>query len=371
MQSTTIYIIGLIVATFIGIVGFSFFLSSNKEKKYSQEFQDSANDVLVEEMPDNRLEEKPSQSFSAGDYNYDSGSLDTLLLRENVKASIDLDDILSGGVGKDGIPSIQEPRLALVSAVPEWLNPSGDGLVVQRNGEARFYPYQVLVGHEIVNDTLAGEPLLVTYCPLCFTGVVYDPTIDGTVIDFGVSGKLWESNLLMYNRSNPESLWSQALGEAVVGPATGRKLPVVRFDITTYEKFASTFPEGSVVVGDSEVDEGSLFARSYARIPYGGDLRDIDPYFPFSGVDDRLEKTDIVLGLVHNNQAKAYLVSSLVEDREVTDVVGGDEITIFYNQDSGIVEFYVGSRANGERLNPIPSFWISWVSIHSDTAVRK
>ena len=364
-------IILLVVAAVFSIVAFSLWQSYSKNKRYSQSSSDFAGGLQTDETQDRVPESAGSDGFSGDDYDYDSQSIDALLSQEDVQSSIDIEDVLSGGVGKDGIPSIQEPRLSLVSDAPDWLNPDGDGLLVERNGEARFYPYQVLVGHEIVNDTLGGEPLLVTYCPLCFTGVVYDPRIDGVAVDFGVSGRLWESNLLMYNRSSPESLWSQALGEAVVGPATGTKLPVVRFDITTYEKFASAFPEGSVVIGDAEVSEGSLFARSYARIPYGGDLRNIDPFFPFSGDDDRFSKTDIILGIVRNDEAKAYLVSSLERDKEVVDTVGGEEVTIFYNDETGVAEFYLGTRASGERLNPIPSFWISWVSVHPDSKIYK
>lgn len=289
-------------------------------------------------------------------------SVDRLLSTENVKTTIDLGEVLSGGVGKDGIPPIDEPLVVTIDEVPAWMDVEGDGILIERDGQARFYPYQVLVRHEIVNDTFAGEDILVTYCPLCFTGVVFDPTVNGEPVEFGVSGKLWESNLLMYNRSDPESLWSQALGEAVVGPAAGQALPIVRFDITQYGKFVESFPDGEVVIGDAQ----SVFPQSYAGSPYGGDLRNIEPIFPFSGDDDRLEKTDIVLGLVYDGESRAYLVSALERDGRIAD----GNVEVVFNQSTGVAEFY--DRANDRaRLTPIPSFWISWVSVHPDTQVYK
>ncbi len=308
------------------------------------------------------------ESDVSGDvYINEPNSVNNLLEQDGVRASIDLSEILSGGVPKDGIKPIDNPAYALVSDVPDWMNADGDGIVIERNGKARFYPYQILVSHEIVNDTFEGESLLVTYCPLCFTGIVFDPEVDGTKQEFGVSGKLWESNLLMYNRGNPESLWSQALGEAVVGPASGQKLDIVRFDITQYKKFVENFPEGEVLIGDE--NHKKIFG--YSSVPYGGDLRNIEPIFRFSGDDDRLEKTDIVLGLIVGGKSKAYLVSALERDQSFEDVIGDRKLRVTFNARKGIAEFYDITDVKEIQLTAIPSFWISWVSIHPDTDLHK
>jgi len=314
-----------------------------------------------------RAQEVTEVGSASDGYVNDRQSIDQLLATEDVKTSIDLGSVLGGGVPKDGIPPIDRPEFSSVANAPAWLNSEGDGILIERDGQSRFYPYQVLVSHEIVNEEFAGEQLLVTYCPLCFTGVVFDPTVNGEAVEFGVSGKLWESNLLMYNRSDPESLWSQALGEAVVGPATGDKLDIVRFDITQYGKYASSFPDGEVLIGDQD---NPRFG-GYSRTPYGGDLRNIDPIFPFSGEDDRLEKTDIILGLLVEGEPHAFLVSALEQDGSFTQEFSGRTIEMNFDEATGVAVFSDVTSGDAERLTPIPSFWISWVSIHPDTSLYK
>jgi hypothetical protein len=159
-----------------------------------------------------------------------------ILITDGVKHSISLDEILSGGPGKDGIPAINDPKFISVNEAT-FLNDSDPGLGLNVNEESRFYPYRILVWHEIVNDTIAGEPVLVTYCPLCATGIVFERRVNGEIQEFGVSGRLWQSNLLMYNRAGSEeneSLWSQVLGEAVLGVNTGEKLAIVRSDVVRF-----------------------------------------------------------------------------------------------------------------------------------------
>jgi hypothetical protein len=131
------------------------------------------------------------------------------------------EQIVSGGVARDGIPSIDNPKF--VSAQDAKLQDSELVLGLKINGDIRAYPLQVLVWHEIVNDEVGGVPVAVTYCPLCFTNQVFKRTIDGQTVEFGTSGKLYNSNLVMYDRTS-ESLWSQALGQAIAGDHSGKKL---------------------------------------------------------------------------------------------------------------------------------------------------
>jgi hypothetical protein len=136
---------------------------------------------------------------------------------------VDPDEIVSGGPPPDGIPPIDRPKFEDPSGVP-WLDPKEPVIAIEINGDSRAYPAQILIWHEIVNDTVGKVPVTVTYCPLCNTGIAFRrPVIAGQLLDFGTSGKLYRSNLVMYDRQT-ESLWPQALGQAVVGPLTGTKL---------------------------------------------------------------------------------------------------------------------------------------------------
>ena len=138
-----------------------------------------------------------------------------IFVTEDVKHSIPLDEIRGGGPPKDGIPSVDAPKFISIKEADAFLDDTSDIMLgIEVKGEARFYPYQILVWHEIVNDTIQDEPVLVTYCPLCATGVAFDRRVDGEAREFGVSGLLWESNLLMYNRTpgaGKETIWARFL----------------------------------------------------------------------------------------------------------------------------------------------------------------
>ena len=292
--------------------------------------------------------------------------IESLFITDGTRHSIPLDEIINGCFGKDCIPSIDDPEFTSVGDLPSWFDEDGIGISIDLNGEQGFYPYQVLVGHEIVNnDRYGNQPVLVTYCPLCFSGIVFDPTVNGEVREFGVSGKLWNSNLLMYDRVN-ESLWSQISGEAVVGEQTGDELALINSDITTYKQWAAQNPDGKVLIGD----KGSL--RSYSFIPYGGDLTDIPPFFPLNNTDQRLTYNAFVHGIEFDGQTKAYHVDAIMRDGEVTDTFAGRTIVARYDESLGTARLFE-RKAEGteERLDPFTAFWFSWVAVHPETELYK
>jgi hypothetical protein len=175
--------------------------------------------------------------------------------------SVDWGEILSGGPPRDGIPAIDDPR-SVPGAEAEQTLTDGEpvvGLVV--NGEARAYPLRVLIWHEIANDTLGGVPVAVTYCPLCNTAVVFDRRTGGRVLDFGTTGRLRNSDLVMYDRQT-ESWWQQFLGEAIIGELTGTTLRVIPARLESFANFRARAPEGTVLVGDH--------TRAYGYTPYVG-----------------------------------------------------------------------------------------------------
>ena len=155
-----------------------------------------------------------------------------------------MDQIVSGGPPPDGIPSIDKPKFIPVQEADEkFLEDSDLVLGLNINGDIRAYPLQILVWHEIVNDKVGGTPVAVTYCPLCFTNQVFNRTIDdGQVLEFGTSGKLYNSNLVMYDRTS-KSLWSQALAQGIVGKYAGVELERIPFDIAYWKEWKHLYPE--------------------------------------------------------------------------------------------------------------------------------
>jgi hypothetical protein len=178
------------------------------------------------------------------------------------KSSVDLDEIFSGGPPKDGIPSIDDPVFRPVGETTD-LGPKEPviGLVIA--GDARAYPLRILTWHEIVNDVVGGVPVAVTYCPLCNSAIVFDRRVAGEATEFGTTGKLRNSDLVMYDRAT-ESWWQQFLGEAIAGERTGTKLRFIPARLESWQRFAARHPDGKVLVPNNPN------LRSYGLNPYAG-----------------------------------------------------------------------------------------------------
>ena len=176
------------------------------------------------------------------------------------KTSIDFSEILSGGPPKDGIPSIDNPKFVAQSEIKELVATEPViGLVI--GGEAKAYPLQILIWHEIVNDVIAGVPVAVTYCPLCNAAIVFDRRVAGKTLDFGTTGKLRLSDLVMYDRQT-ESWWQQFTGEAIVGEMLGTKLEIMPARLESYANFQKRAPTGKVLVPNNPN------MRRYGANPY-------------------------------------------------------------------------------------------------------
>jgi Protein of unknown function (DUF3179) len=175
--------------------------------------------------------------------------------------SVGLDEIVSGGLPRDGIPSIDEPAFVPVAEAELPANEPVIGLVIE--GDARAYPLRILIWHEIVNDVVGGVPVAITYCPLCNTGIVFDRRQGGRVLEFGTTGKLRHSDLVMYDRTT-ESWWQQFVGEAIVGELTGQRLAMLPARLEAFAKFAARAPDGRVQVASDNA------LRPYGHNPYAG-----------------------------------------------------------------------------------------------------
>ena len=320
----------------------------------------------------------------------------TIMETNGVKHSIPLDKIKGGGVPKDGIPSIDNPVFVEIQN-SHFMSDSDTVIGLEINGDAKAYPIFILVWHEIVHDKVGDVPVSVTYCPLCYTNQVFERIIDGQEVEFETSGKLYNSNLLMYDRYT-ESYWSQALGTAVKGELTGYELNLIPFDVITWGDWKKLHPDTLVLTTDT----GHI--RSYATDPYGSYYTEPQIMFPVENRDDRLPPKEIVIGFNQDDIYKAYKQNDIESKILINDFIGDTPImlvslfsensrafertvngnTLNFVFDDGIIldvqtnsEWnYDGLSISGENIGmqlkrmPIePGFWFEWVAFHPQTLV--
>jgi hypothetical protein len=226
------------------------------------------------------------------------------------KRTVELSEIQSGGPPKDGIPAIDKPRYVAVSAARPWLKPKEPVIVVRIGTKARAYPLQVLMFHEIVNDRFEDVPMAVTFCPLCNASIVFDRRIGNSVLDFGTTGKLRFSDLVMYDRQT-ESWWQQFTGKGIVGHHAGTELRRLPSEIIAFEDFAAAYPAGEVLSRETG------YSRPYGKNPYAGyDRIDQSPFLLGSAPDRRLPPMERVLSVSMAGKHRLYPLS-LLESRPV------------------------------------------------------
>ena len=241
------------------------------------------------------------------------------------KHSVPYDEIFSGGPRKDGIPALDDPQFISVPEAAKWLRTVEPVILVQVGEDVRAYPIQVLIWHEIANDTVGGEPLIVTFCPLCNTAIAFKRTVDGKVLDFGTTGRLRYSNLIMYDRQT-ETWWQQATGEAIAGELTGAQLEFYPATIISWQDFKTSYPQGKVLSRETG------YGRHYGNNPYIGYDDVNNPPFLYQGpvTPDRLPPVARVLTIDLNGEAVAYPYETLEEVAVVNDAVGGEAVVIFW-----------------------------------------
>ena len=244
-------------------------------------------------------------------------------------ASVDLQDLLGATGGRNSIQPIYTPRFATVAqaATLEWLTLDHPVAVLEVNGDARAYPLGMLTIHEVVNDTVGGEPVLVTYCPLCYTAMAFNRTLDGRVLSFGNTGVLLDSNLVMWDDAT-ESWWQQVTGQAVIGDLAGIKLEHRPMFIVPFSEFARTYPTGNVLSPESTP---SYYASAYGLTPYVNyDGPNNRPSFFFGKVDARLDSVARILGLTVNDVAIAFPFARLKAQPAINTTVGGTPVAVLW-----------------------------------------
>ncbi len=241
------------------------------------------------------------------------------------KHTVPLSEFAPGGPGKDGIPAIDAPKFVSVSQAGDFLEAREPVVLLGVNGDARAYPLQILIWHEIVNDTVGGTPVAVTFCPLCNTTIVFDRRLGGRLLDFGTTGNLRNSDLVMYDRQT-ESWWQQFGGEAVVGGLAGEKLKKLPASIVAWEEFGRAHPDGKVLSRETG------FSRPYGQNPYAGyDSVDSPPFFPAENQDDsRLRPKERVVFIERGDERVVVPFSALAKAKKIVVEVGGEQLEVIW-----------------------------------------
>ena len=238
--------------------------------------------------------------------------------------------LLSGGVPQDGIPAITVPQFVTIEEADEWLQPEEPVILVERGEQARAYPIQILIWHEIVNDEIGSVPVVVTYCPLCNTAIAFERTVEGEVLDFGTTGRLRYSNLIMYDRQT-ESWWQQGTGEAIAGEYTGERLTFLPAFIIGWEAFKEAYPEGRVLSRDTG------HSRSYGSNPYPGydDVNSAPFLYEGPETPGVLPPKARVLAVGMEGEAPvAYSYTLFEELRVANDSVDEEPIVVFWSPET-------------------------------------
>ena len=275
-------------------------------------------------------------------------------------SSIPSGEIHKGGPPRDGIPALEGPALVPAADAP-W-DDDEPVIGVQLGGESRAYPYAILVWHELVNDVLGKQPILVSYCPLCGTGIVFDRRLEGKSHRFGVSGLLYQSDLLMYDRET-ESLWSQISAEAVTGPSRGRRLKMLRARIEPWGAWRRRHPDTTVLSPETG------HQRRYGDSPYGDyavseDV--VERFFPPTRLDRRYHPKMPTLGLrIAGGAARAYPASELAQaGGAASEEFSGHRVRVAYDPEAQVFEVEAP-----DAIEVIEGYWFAWIAFHPESSV--
>ncbi|MEX0692033.1 MAG: DUF3179 domain-containing protein [Gemmatimonadales bacterium] len=239
---------------------------------------------------------------------------------------VPLDEIVSGGPPRDGIPPIDRPRFVSVADANRWLGAREPVAVVRVSARTRIYPIQILMWHEIVNDVVAGQPIAVTFCPLCNTTIAFDRRLAGdTVLDFGTTGRLRHSDLVMYDRLT-ETWWQQASGEGLVGALAGRRLRMIPAPVLAWRDARDAYPDAEVL------SRATGAARPYGQNPY---VRYDSERAPLAGFfrrqpDGRLPAMERVVVVAHGSGGVAVPFTALRDRRLAQWTREGERIVVFW-----------------------------------------
>lgn len=272
---------------------------------------------------------------------------------------VPIDEIVSGGPPRDGIPSLENPQFA-PAAEANFLRARDRVLGLKFNGVTRAYPIRILNYHEIVNDTLDGAPVVITYCPLCGSGMAFAANVDGRQFEFGVSGLLYNSDVLMYDRQTG-SLWSQLKTMAVTGPMKGARLTTLALSHTSWSDWQRRHPETAVLTTETG------YRRDYRADPYPNYGKSGRLYFPVAETSNQYPRKELVMGLEIDERFKAYPFRELRDGpARFSDEFRERRFDVLFDKEHRTARIV---DANGEEIPTTIAFWFAWYAFHPDTEV--
>lgn len=271
-------------------------------------------------------------------------------------------EIHHGGPKRDGIPAINKP-VFITPAQANFLDPEDRILGISLHGISKAYPVRILNYHEIVNDSFNSKQIAITYCPLCGTGLAFSTTINNVDHNFGVSGLLYNSDMLLYDKQT-ESLWSQIMKQAIAGPQKGTRLKQLPMTHTSWRSWRQQHPDTLVL------STNTGYTRNYASNPYPGYELSQDIIFPVSFTSRQYHPKELVIGIEINNKFKVYPFSELAKlnTSQLNDRFAGKQIKILFdasNRSGKILD------KNGIELPSLTSFWFAWIAFHPESEVYK
>jgi hypothetical protein len=273
-------------------------------------------------------------------------------------STVDVNEFVGGGSAKDGIPSIDK---AVFFSVREAKFLKEDDLVVGVlfKKDARAYPLNILNWHEVVNDVIAETPIAVTWCPLTKSAIVFGRKVNNEVLTFGVSGLLYNSNLVFYDR-NSNSLWPQLALGAVTGRFSSQNLSVIPSQVTTWRQWKKEHPQTLVLSRNTGV------FRDYSRDPYAEYHKSQRVMFPLKFTDTRLSPKTLIIGIKVKDIAKVYPIEVIKNKvKPIEDVIGSLKIKIFAGPDNTA---YITDE-EGDLLPAVTMYWFAWSSFNEDTLI--
>ena len=265
-----------------------------------------------------------------------------------------------GGIGIDrGIPALDESNIKYVTTneADQWIQDNELVLAINHKNTKRVYPLQIMVWHEIANDVIAGDPIAITYCPLCGSGIAYYRVINNQVVRLGTSGKLYNSNLIMYDDLT-DTYWQQIDGKAIIGPSTGLELQELNIDTVVWRDYKTNNQDAQVLSQDTGMD------RNYGRDPYGSYYEDSFLIFPVDNEDNRIHPKTPILGIEIDGKYKAYQEDQIRSLGLINDNFNGIDIRI-ESDESGIIK--ITNTETGKEITRERDFWFAWYAFHPDT----
>lgn len=272
------------------------------------------------------------------------------------ESEIPSDLIKQGGPPKDGIPALSNPKLVSASE-GDYLNKKDKVIGVSINGEHRAYPIKILNYHEIVNDNIGTTPIVISYCPLCGSALVFSAIFEDKILVFGVSGLLYNSDVLMYDKQT-NSLWSQLMMQAISGKMKGNKLSFIDSEHTTWQAWKEQHPDTKVISNKTG------HSRDYSRNPYQGYTSTPTLFFPVTSESDALPAKKQVLGVEVDGKFIAYSFSDLTKaGTTLEDNFNGVDYTIAFDSPNRSAKIVSSTKP----IIYITTFWFAWYAFHPET----